>query len=234
MAAANAERSSGEERMLKSATAQSIRSAEVKQIALSAGEMLLSMSVLLLSWAADATDATHAHASTNAEAKSTCERVAEKRRALQMGRTGHSDDDVGCEGETQSSGGVERGGGGALEQTLRHTAQARRQWGRRRDTEHGGEGSREHCSDALQRLAAAGKRQGELRKGSSERCPGPSFGEEHEQCVAALAALQDRLDAMQRAWSEIVYLFRKVGRILAEGWDSASSGRKVISGLSLS
>ena len=86
--------------MLKSATAQSIRRAEVKQIALSAGEMLLSMSVLLLSWAADATEATQAHASTNAEAKSTCERVAEKRSNLRMRRTGHSDYDVRCEGET--------------------------------------------------------------------------------------------------------------------------------------
>jgi hypothetical protein len=69
MAAAKAARRSDDERILKSATAHKMRRAEVKLMALLAG----CTSVLLRSWAADATEATHAHASTKAEAAMSCE-----------------------------------------------------------------------------------------------------------------------------------------------------------------
>ncbi len=82
MAAESAARSSDGERMLKSATAHNMRRAEAKQAALSVAQMQLLMLPLtllvMLSCAADATEATHEQASIKADAATARQIVAEK------------------------------------------------------------------------------------------------------------------------------------------------------------
>ncbi len=86
MAAESAARSSEGERMLKSATAHKMRRAEAKQAALSVAQIQLLMLPLalfvVLSCAADATEATHEQASIKADAATARQIVAEKENKL--------------------------------------------------------------------------------------------------------------------------------------------------------